>query len=108
MSQFDERERGQEKKFSLDQESLVKAQARRNKLLGLWAADLLGLAGAEAETYAKSVVVADLEEPGDEDVIRKVVKDFDTKGVAKSREDIVSQLEALMPVAVEQIKSEAK
>ena len=105
MSQFDDRERGEEAKYSLDQQSLFKATARRDKLLGLWAADLLGLSGAEAEEYAKSVVVSDLEEPGDEDVIRKVLGDFDAKGVAKTREDIVTQLAALMQVAVEQIKS---
>lgn len=106
MTQFDDRERAEEAKFSLDQQSLFKAQARRDKLLGLWAADLLGYAGEEADAYAKSVVISDLEEPGDEDVIRKVLADFDAKGVAKSREDIVEQLTELMPVAVEQIKNE--
>lgn len=105
MTQFDDRKRGEEARFSLDQESLFKATARRNKLLGLWAADLLGLSGDEAEAYAKTVVMSDLEEPGDEDVIRKVVGDFDAKGVSKSREDIVEQLSALMLVAVEQIKA---
>ncbi|HBH90366.1 MAG TPA: DUF1476 domain-containing protein [Hyphomonadaceae bacterium] len=105
MAQFEDRERGEEKKFSLDQETLFKATARRNKLLGLWAADVLGLAGDEAEAYAKSVVVSDLEEPGDEDVIRKVLGDFDAKGVSRSREDIVAQLAELMPVAVEQVKA---
>ena len=105
MTQFDDRERGQEAKFSLDQQSLFKATARRNKLLGLWAADLLGISGDAASEYAKSVVISDLEEPGDDDVIRKVLADFDAKGVAKSREDIVRQLEALMPIAVEQIKA---
>ncbi|MBN04353.1 MULTISPECIES: DUF1476 domain-containing protein [Ponticaulis] len=105
MAQFEDRERGEEKKFSLDQETLFKATARRNKLLGLWAADVLGLAGDEAEAYAKSVVVSDLEEPGDEDVIRKVLGDFDAKGVSRSREDIVAQLAELMPVAIEQVKA---
>ena len=105
MAQFEDRERGEEKKFSLDQETLFKATARRNKLLGLWAADVLGLAGDEAEAYAKSVVVSDLEEPGDEDVIRKVLGDFDAKGVSRSREDIVEQLAELMPVAIEQVKA---
>ena len=104
MSQFDDRERGEEKKFSVDQETLFKAMARRNKLLGLWAADVLGLAGDEAEAYAKTVVLSDLEEPGDEDVIRKVLGDFDAKGAARSREDIVAQLNELMPIAIEQVK----
>lgn len=106
MTTFDDRERGQEAKYSMDQQALFRATMRRNKLLGMWAADLLGLSGAEAETYAKSVVMSDLEEPGDDDVIRKVLGDFDAKGVAKTRADITAQLEALMPVAVEQIRSE--
>ncbi|MFC6197380.1 DUF1476 domain-containing protein [Ponticaulis profundi] len=106
MSQFDDRERAEEAKYSLDQQSLFKATARRDKLLGLWAADLLGYAGQEAEDYAKTVVVADLEEPGDEDVIRKVLGDFEAKGVAKSREDVLAQLKELMLVAVEQIKAQ--
>lgn len=106
MTTFDDRERGQEAKYSMDQQALFRATMRRNKLLGMWAADLLGLAGDDAEAYAKTVVMSDLEEPGDDDVIRKVVADFDAKGVAKTREDIKKQLEALMPVAVEQIKSE--
>lgn len=106
MTQFDDRERAEEAKYSLDQQMLFKAQARRDKLVGLWAAQLLGLAGDEAEAYAKSVVIADLEEAGDEDVIRKILGDFDAKGVAKTREDIIEQLAEMMPIAVEQIKSE--
>lgn len=106
MTNFNDRERAEEAKYSLDQQALFKATARRNKLLGLWAADLFGLTGDDAAEYAKSVVISDLEEPGDEDVIRKVLGDFEARGVMKTREDIVSQLTALMPVAVEQIKSE--
>ncbi len=106
MATFNDRERAEEAKYSLDQQSKFKALARRDKLLGLWAADLLGLAGDDAAEYAKSVILSDLEEPGDEDVIRKVLGDFDAKGVAKTREDIIAQLEQLMAVAVEQIKSE--
>ena len=106
MTTFDDRERGQEAKYQMDQQALFKATMRRNKLLGLWAADLLGLSGTDAEVYAKSVVVSDLEEPGDDDVIRKVMGDFDAKGVSKTRADIAAQLEALMPVAVDQIKAE--
>ena len=107
MSTFDDRERGQEKKFQLDQDKLFRATMRRNKLLGMWAADLLGLAGTDAEEYAKTVVMADLEEPGDDDVIRKVLADFDSKGVAKTKSDIADQLVELMPIAVEQIQTEA-
>ncbi len=107
MTTFNDRERAEEAKYSLDQQSLFKATARRDKLLGLWAGDLLGFAGAEAEDYAKSVVISDLEEPGDEDVIRKVLGDFEAKGVNKTREDIVKQLDAFMAIAVEQVKAES-
>ena len=72
MTTFDEREKSFEKKFELDQELQFKVKARRNKLLGLWAAGLLGKTGADAEAYAKEVVAADFEEAGDTDVLRKV------------------------------------
>ena len=88
MTTFDKREEGFEKKFAHDEELRFRATARRNKLLGLWAADKLGLAGESAETYAKEVVASDFEEPGDHDVFRKVRKDLDAKGVAASDEDI--------------------
>ena len=74
MSTFDKREEGFEKKFALDEETKFKAEARRNKLLGLWAAEKLGKAGDEAAAYAKEVVAADFEEAGDTDVLRKVVE----------------------------------
>ena len=76
MTTFDKREEGFEKKFALDEELQFKANARRNKLLGLWAAEKLGLHGADAEAYAKSVVMADFAETGDEDVFRKIRDDF--------------------------------
>lgn len=79
MSTFDERESAFENKFAHDAEMQFKAEARRNKLLGLWAADLLGKSGTEAEDYAKQVVKADFEEPGDEDVYRKVAGDLGDK-----------------------------
>ena len=81
MSIFDDRERGEEARYALDQDTQFKVMARRNKLLGLWAADLMGLSGADAEAYAKTVVLSDLEEPGDDDVFRKVRKDFDAAGL---------------------------
>ena len=84
MSTFDDRGRGQEKKFQLDQDKLFRATMRRNKLLGMWAADLLGLAGTDAEEYAKTVVMADLEEPGDEDVFRKVRADLENAKVDRT------------------------
>jgi hypothetical protein len=105
MSTFDKREEGFEKKFAHDEELQFKANARRNKLLGLWAAEKLGLAGAEAETYAKEVVMADFEESGDDDVFRKVRKDFDAKNVAQSDHQIRRTMDELMAQAVEQIKA---
>ena len=96
MTTFDKREEGFEKKFALDEELLFKANARRNKLLGMWAADKLGLSGAEAEAYAKSVVMADFAEAGDEDVFRKVRDDFNAKSVAQSDQQIRSAMNELM------------
>ena len=84
---------------------LFRANARRNKLLGLWAAEKMGLSGAEADAYAKSVVVADFEEAGDEDVFRKVRKDFDAKKVEQSDHQIRRTMDELLAVAVEQIKA---
>ncbi|MEL6956625.1 MAG: DUF1476 domain-containing protein [Pseudomonadota bacterium] len=100
---FDDRERAEEAKYALDQETQFKVMARRNKLLGLWAADLLGRDGAAAEAYAKEVVLSDLEEAGDEDVFRKVRGDFDAAGVKRSDADIREQMAELIPVAREAI-----
>jgi hypothetical protein len=105
MTTFDKREEGFEKKFALDEELRFKAGARRNKLLGLWAAEKLGLSGAEAETYAKAVVAADFEEAGDEDVFRKIRKDFDAKGVDQSDNQIRRTMDELMAQAVEQLRA---
>ena len=105
MSGFDKRERAEEGKFALDQELRFKANARRNKLFGLWAAEKLGLSGADAEAYAKEVVVADFEEAGDEDVFKKVRKDFDAKGVAQSDHQIRRTMTDLMEQAIAQIKT---
>jgi hypothetical protein len=105
MSGFDKRREGYESKFAHDQDLKFKATARRNKLLGLWAAEKLGLAGAAAEDYAKAVVKADFEEAGDEDVFRKVRADFDAKKVAVSDHQIRREMEELMAKAVEQIQS---
>src|SRR5215475_13511508 len=77
MTEFDKRKEGFEKKFALDEEAKFKAMARRNKLLGLWAAEKLGLSGAEAEAYAKEVVLADFQESSEHDVFGKIRKDFD-------------------------------
>lgn len=105
MSSFDKREEGFEKKFALDEELRFKAVARRNKLLGLWAAEKLGKSGADADVYAKSVVTADFEEAGDDDVFRKVRKDFDAAGVQQSDHQIRRTMDELLATAVEQIKS---
>ena len=104
MTTFDKREEGFEKKFAHDEELRFKANARRNKLLGMWAAEKLGLAGPAAEAYAKEVVMADFEEAGDNDVFRKVRKDFDAKGVTQSDHQIRRTMDDLMHTAVEQIK----
>ena len=105
MTTFDKREEGFEKKFAHDEELRFKANARRNKLLGMWAAEKMGLTGPAADAYSKEVVVADFEEAGDDDVFRKVRKDFDAKGVKQSDQDIRSTMTALMEQAVAQIKA---
>jgi len=104
MTTFDKREEGFEQQFAHDEELRFKATARRNKLLGLWAADKLGLAGAEADSYALSVVMVDFEETGDHDVLRKIRKDFDAKGVAQSDHQIGRTMNELMAKAVMDIK----
>ena len=103
MSTFDKREDSFERKFAHDEELRFKAEARRNKLLGLWAAGLLGLSGAEAQEYAKSVVLADFEEAGHEDVVRKVEKDLGGRADAAT---IRAKMEELLPVAKQQIMTE--
>lgn len=103
MSTFDKREEGFEKKFALDEEQKFKAEARRNKLLGLWAAEKLGKTGDEAAAYAKEVVAADFEEAGDADVLRKVVGDLAGKGVTEL--DIRRKMEELLAVAAAQVKA---
>jgi hypothetical protein len=103
MSTFDKREEGFEKKFALDEEQKFKAEARRNKLLGLWAAEKLGKTGDDAAAYAKEVVAADFEEAGDADVLRKVVNDLVGKGVTEL--EIRKKMEELLAVAVAQVKA---
>jgi hypothetical protein len=105
MSEFDKREEGFEKRFALDEELKFKAMARRNKMLGLWAAEKLGLSGPEADAYAKEVVMADFEEPGVNDVFNKIRKDFDAKGVTESDQQIRRNMEHFLTQAVAQIKS---
>ena len=105
MTTFDKREEGFEKKFAHDEELLFKANARRNKLLGLWTAEKLGKTGADADAYAKEVVMADFEEAGDEDVFRKVRKDLDANSVAVSDQQIRTAMTELLAQAVAQIQA---
>ena len=101
---FDKREEGFEKKFAHDEELRFKGNARRNKLLGNWAADQLGLSGAEADAYAKEVVMSAFDESGEDGVFRKIRKDFDAKGVHQSDHQIRRTMDDLMAQAVAQIK----
>lgn len=103
MSSFDKRQEGFEKKFALDEEQKFKAEARRNKLLGLWAAEKLGKTGDDAAAYAKEVVAADFEEAGDADVLRKVLTDLEGKGVSEA--DVRKKMDELVATAVAQIKA---
>jgi hypothetical protein len=103
MNTFKDREKDFESRFQHDQELQFKATARRNKMLGLWAAGELGLSGAEAESYAKEVVLADFEEPGDDDVLRKVLADFEEGNVGIDSSKIRHEMERLMPLAKQEI-----
>jgi hypothetical protein len=105
MSTMKDREEGFERKFAFDEELKFKAIARRNKMLGLWAAEKLGKSGADADTYAREVIVADIEEAGDHDVFRKVRKDFDAAGVNQSDHQIRRTMEELLAQAIEQVKN---
>ncbi|MGQ3671725.1 DUF1476 domain-containing protein [Xanthobacter sp. TB0136] len=104
MTTFDKREKDFERRFALDEEIRFKALARRNRKLGLWAAEKLGLSGDAAADYAKAVVVADLEEAGDEDVFRKVRKDFDAKGVQVSDHQIRRTMDELLAEANREVQ----
>lgn len=105
MTTFDKREEGFEAKFARDETLRFKAEARRNKLLGLWAAEKLGKTGEAAQEYAKAVVAADFEEAGDEDVFRKIRSDFDAAGITESDHQIRRTMTELMATAVDQIES---
>jgi hypothetical protein len=107
MSGIDDRESGFENKYAHDQELDFKANARRNKLLGLWAAGLMGLDGEEALAYAKTVIVADFEEAGDEDVFRKIRADLDAKKVELSDHLLRKQMDELLAEAREQVRTES-
>ena len=104
MTSFDKREKAFEQQFAHDEELRFKATARRNKMLGLWAAEKLGLSGAEADSYALSVVMATFED-SKHDGVNKIRKDFDAKGVAQSDHQIGRQMTELMAIAIQDIKA---
>ena len=106
MTTFNDREKSFEKKFEKDQELQFKVNARRNKLLGLWAAGLMGKSGADAEAYAKEVVLADFEKPGDSDVMDKLVKDLAAAGKPTEEHTIRKQSERLVDEAKKQVMTE--
>jgi hypothetical protein len=108
MTSFEDREKSFERKFALDEELRFKSTARRNKLLGLWAAEKMGLSGDDAQGYAREVVKADLEEPGEEDVFRKIRRDFDAKSVDQSDHQIRRAMAELLAEAVRQTEAESK
>lgn len=108
MSGIDDRRKGMEAKLHHDGELKFKVNNRRNKLLGLWLAEQFGLAGEEADAYAKTVVLADFEEPGDDDVVRKVLADIAEKNASIDEATVRQQMEALVGTAKDQIFSEAE
>ncbi len=104
---LDQRKDAAEKKYAHDEELAFKASARRNKLLGLWAAEKLGKSGADADAYAKTVVMSDFEEAGDDDVFRKVKADLEAAGIGQSDHQIRRTMDELMATAIDQIKAGA-
>lgn len=105
MTSFDNRERGFESKFALDQELEFKAGARRNRMLGQWAAGLMGLEGAHVDDYVKAVVKSDFELPGDEDVLRKVFEDLKVSGVTVSEGEVRMKMDELLAQARDQVRN---
>jgi len=106
MSGFDKREEGFESKFAHDADLRFKAEARRNKLVGAWAAELMGLSGDAAEAYGKDLVKEDLKEAGDDDVFRKIRADFDAKGIEQSDHQIRRTMDEMLAKAVEEIQTQ--
>lgn len=105
MTTFDKREEGFERKFAHDEETRFKAMARRNKMLGLWAAEKLGKTGQDAQDYAKAVVLSDFEEAGDEDVFRKVKGDLDAAGLSITESQIRGTMDELLGKAIQDLKA---
>ncbi|MCH7929642.1 MAG: DUF1476 domain-containing protein [Proteobacteria bacterium] len=106
MKAFNKRKNDAEARYKRDQELAFKAGARRNKLLGLWAAEQMGISGDDANAYAKEVVVADFDRPGDNDVLEKVLKDLTSKGIDVTGHRVRKEMDRLMEIAREQVRSE--
>ena len=105
MSSFDKRKEGYENKFARDEELRFKATSRRNRLLGLWAAEKLGKTGEAADAYAREVIRADMQEAGDEDVFRKIRGDLDQAGIQQSDDEIRRAMHGMMAEAIAQIEA---
>ena len=105
MTTFDKRKDAFESKFARDEELRFKATSRRNKLLGLWAAEKLGKSGEDAQSYAREVIRSDMEEAGDNDVLRKVKGDLEAAGIAQSDDQLRRTMDDLLAEAVAQIEA---
>lgn len=105
MTTFDKREEAFEKKFALDEEETFKAIARRNKLMGLWAAERLGKTGAAADAYSREIVAAEFEEGGDKAVLRKLMGDLSAHGVGVGEQQILQRMAELFVIAIAQVKA---
>ena len=103
---FKDREDAFENKYAHDQELQFKVEMRRNKLLGIWAAELMGLKGDDADAYAKEVIASDFEEPGSDDVMRKVLGDLQDKGVDMSEHRLAGKMDEMLAVAKQQVMNE--
>jgi hypothetical protein len=106
-STFEKRERAQEAKFAHDQEMDFRVSARRDKLLGLWAAELMDMKGGDAEAYARQIVLTDVDQPGDDDVFQRVKSDLETAKVEVSDHDLRRKMDSLLRLAREQMETEA-
>lgn len=106
MTTFDRREEAFERHLVLDEELRFRAVARRNRRLGKWAAELLGLSGAAVEDYENALIAADLEEAGEEDIFRKLRRDFDAKGVTQSDHQIRRQMAELLEAALTELRTQ--
>jgi len=102
---FKDREKGEELRFEMEQDLVFKAESRRNRLLGAWLAEKFGMISSEAAAYVKEVIASDLEEPGINDIVRKVMKDIEDRGVAITENEVRAQMDRLFAVAAEQIKA---